>query len=201
MTDLQQNINDLSTFMQAPVFSTLDDNIQRAICAKKAELCAEYVIDIASKLHRNKFKGCYAPHKAVLLIAVAELVKEGVITSNVIHLDKELRERFKQVWGKCVPYGSPFKCEIRNPFTYMDNEELWDLSSDKNKAYLSWNAFCAFAHEETCDEVIAFLQATIVNDTISDEYQDSQRSIGLMAAEDMLGMMIVLPMVGMMMAV
>lgn len=198
MTPLQHDINDLTTFMQSAVFESLDDCTKAALERKKTMLCAEYVIGIARTLHRNKFKGCYAPHKAVMLIAIMRLAERGHWRNNVIVLDDELKAEFKKVWGESVPYGSPFKCEYRNPFTHMDSEEFWDLSGDKNKAFIAQEAFYAFTRAESRRIIEAFLKSTIVNDTVSTEYRTEHPSLR-MVAEDLLTVIPALPLLGMMM--
>lgn len=115
MNKVLSSINALTTFMQTEVYASLDDMTKVGLVRKKVELCGNYFLEIASNLNRNKFKGCYAPHKAVMVMAIMELVESGHITTNVIHLDKELKDKFKEVWQRVVPVGCPFKCEYRNP--------------------------------------------------------------------------------------
>ena len=186
MLNVQHHINDLTSFMRTEVYASLDDTTKSALVRKKVELCGNYFLGIARNLNRNKYRGCYAPHKAVMIMAVMELVKSVHITSNVILLDKELKGMFKEIWHRVVPDGSPFKCEYRNPFTYMDSEPFWDLSNDKDKAFISWEAFYAFSHEESRSAIRVFLIRSIHDDTISEEYRNSHPDINWMVAEDMI---------------
>ena len=186
MLNVQHHINDLTSFMRTEVYASLDDTTKSALVRKKVELCGNYFLGIARNLNRNKYRGCYAPHKAVMIMAVMELVKSGHITSNVILLDTELKGMFKEIWHRVVPVGSPFKCEYRNPFTYMDSEPFWDLSIDKDKAFISWEAFYAFSHEESRSAIRVFLIRSIHDDTISEEYRNSHPDINWMVAEDMI---------------
>lgn len=87
-------INDLTSLMQTEVYATLDDFTKAALVRKKVELCGNYFLEIACNLNRNKFKGCFAPHKAVMIIAIMEVVELGHISSNVILMDKELMDKF-----------------------------------------------------------------------------------------------------------
>ena len=87
MQNIQHQINDLTAFMLAEVFAELDDAMKAVLERKKVELFGNYFLQIAGNLNRNKKKGCYAPHKAVMIMAVMELVKTGHITTNVVHLD------------------------------------------------------------------------------------------------------------------
>lgn len=198
MTQIQSHINDLTSFMQTEVYASLDDMTKTALVRKKVELCGNYFLEIASNLNRNKYKGCYAPHKAVMIMAIMELIESRHITTNVIHLDKELKDKFKEVWQKVVPEGSPFKCEYQNPFTYMDSEPFWDLSTDKNKAFITWEAFYAFSHNESRLAIKEYLIRSITEETISVQYNNEHPSLNWMVAEEMLG---IIPLIGLMIAV
>lgn len=196
MTD-KENISALTTFMQTEVYASLDDLTKAALVRKKVELCGNYFLEMASNINRNKFKGCYAPHKAVMIMAIMELVESGQISSNVIHLDKELKDKFKEVWKKVVPEGSPFKCEYRNPFTYMDSEPFWDLSTDKDKAFITWEALYAFSHEASRAAIKDYLLRSVKDDTISEQYNNNHPTINWMVAEDIMG---IIPLIGLMIA-
>ena len=196
MTD-KENISALTTFMQTEVYASFDDLTKAALVRKKVELCGNYFLEIASNLNRNKFKGCYAPHKAVMIMAIMALVESGHISSNVIHLDKELKDKFKEVWQKVVPEGSPFKCEYRNPFTYMDSEPFWDLSTDKDKAFITWEALYAFSHEASRAAIKDYLLRSVKDDTISDQYYNDHPTINWMVVEDIMG---IIPLIGLMIA-
>lgn len=198
MNELQSHINDLTTFMQTEVYASLNDETKAALVRKKVELCSNYFLEIVSNLNRNKYKGCYAPHKAVMIMAIMELAESGYITTNVIHLDKELKSKFKEVWQRVVPVGSPFKCEYRNPFTYMDSEPFWDLSTDKDKAFITWEAFYAFSHNESRLAIKNYLIRSITEDTISEQYNNDHPTINWMVAEDILG---IIPMISFLVAV
>lgn len=198
MKSLLSHIYDLTSFMQTEVYASLDDLTKAALVRKKVELCGNYFLEIASNLNRNKFKGCYAPHKAVMIMAIMDLVESGHITTNVIHLDKELKDKFKEVWQRVVPAGSPFKCEYRNPFTYMDSEPFWDLSNDQDKAFITWEALYAFSHEASRSAIKNYLIRSIKDDTISEQYGADYPTINRMVAEDIMG---IIPLISFLVAV
>ena len=183
--------------MQTEVYTSLDDITKAALVRKKVELCGNYFLEIASNLNRNKYKGCYAPHKAVMILAIMELVESEHITTNVIRLDKELKNRFKEVWQRVVPVGSPFKCEYRNPFTYMDSEPFWDLSTYNDKAFITWEALYAFSHEASRSAIKNYLIRSIKDDTISEQY-NNHPTINWMVAEDIMG---IIPLISLVVAV
>lgn len=197
MKSLLSHIYDLTSFMQTEVYASLDDLTKAALVRKKVELCGNYFLEIASNLNRNKFKGCYAPHKAVMIMAIMDLVESGHITTNVIHLNKELKDKFKEVWQKVVPVGSPFKCEYRNPFTYMDSEPFWDVSTDKDKAFITWESLYAFSHEASRAAIKDYLLRSVKDDTISEQYNNDHATINWMVAEDIMG---IIPLIGSMIA-
>ena len=198
MTDLRENINILTTFMQSEVYASLDSVTKANLLEKKAELCGRYFLKMAANLNRNKVQGCYAPHKAVMIMAIMELVESGHITANVVCLDRELKDKFKEVWSRLVPAGSPFKCGYQNPFIYMDSEPFWNLTGRKDRAYITWESFYAFSHAASREAIREFLQGTIADDTISSQYRNSHPYIDWMVAEDIL---IVLPFVSLFTAI
>lgn len=127
-----------------------------------------------------------------------ELVESGYITTNVIRLDKKLRTKFKEVWEKVVPMGSPFNCECRTPFTHMDSEPFWDLIDDKSVAYITCEAFWAFSDQKAQRAIKEYLLRSIREDTVSAQYSSEHPGINWMVAEEVLG---IIPFVGLMIAV
>lgn len=77
MNKVLSRINDLTSFMQTEVYASLDDLTKAALVRKKVELCGNYFLQIASNLNRNKYKGCYALHKVVMILAIMKLVELG----------------------------------------------------------------------------------------------------------------------------
>ena len=157
----------------------------------------QYYISCFTSMNCNKYRGQVAPHKAVMIMATMELVESGQISSNVIHLDKELKDKFKEVWKKVVPEGSPFKCEYRNPFTYMDSEPFGDVSTDKDKAFITWEALYDFSHEASRAAIKDYLLRSVKDDTISEQYNNNHPTINWMVAEDIMG---IIPLIGLMIA-
>lgn len=56
-----------------------------------------HYIDAFSSLHTAKVKGHKAPHKAVLLLAIIDLIEEELIMTPYIDLSDELVERFNDI--------------------------------------------------------------------------------------------------------
>ena len=71
--------------------------------------------------------GRKAPHKAVLLLAIMDLVETGIIVMPQFVLSEQLEETFKKEWYRYI--GSPliFKCKVSTPFWHMQNEPFYSL--------------------------------------------------------------------------
>lgn len=78
---------------------------------------------IFSDLTRKK-----APHKPLLLLAVLDLVQQGIINSPVIDVTGdlvELNEHFNSYWRRVVPLGHA--SSIAFPFSRLNSEPFWSL--------------------------------------------------------------------------
>lgn len=85
-------------------------------------------IDVCSHLHVNKKQGKLAPHKAIMLLSVIDLVEEKIIQSNVIQIDDRLKEQFRSNWDKFVGDSSIFDCQFSNTFAHLSSDPLWKLN-------------------------------------------------------------------------
>lgn len=192
MTQLEE----LNNFISSSVFITLKPETRADIIECKARLLSSEVLKMFTSLNRNKIGNCYAPHKAVMLLAIMELVEKGHITSTKITLDKELKDTFKRIWGCTVPVGSSFTCEYRNPFTYMD-KSFWTPTADRNVAFISADVFAAMIDADSRSNLVSCLTDMIINDTVDDNTNiyniDSSDNMIFSAAEDL---MIAIPFIG-----
>lgn len=82
---------------------------------------------ILAKLNVNKVRNSMAPHKAVLLLAVSDLIEEGVISTPLIPLDDHLNRAFSARWKRHVPIYSHFNCNLSYPFFHLDSSSFWEL--------------------------------------------------------------------------
>lgn len=88
-------------------------------------------IEKFSNLHTAKVKGHKAPHKAVLLLAIIDLVEERNILSPRIHLSEELIDRFNIVWHRYLGTSTIFTPDVTKPFFHMQYESFWGLVNKK----------------------------------------------------------------------
>lgn len=86
-----------------------------------------YYREAFSSLHTAKAKGYKAPHKAVLLLSIIELVEEGVIASPRIELTDELERKFNEVWHRYLGTSAIFTPDIGKPYFHMQYESFWRL--------------------------------------------------------------------------
>lgn len=84
-------------------------------------------IEYFSKLHTNTQKGVKAPHKAIMLLSVIDLVEYGVITSNQIEFSERLEQQFQHNWSRYVGQSDVFQPRVGTPFWHLNNEPFWRL--------------------------------------------------------------------------
>ena len=73
--------------------------------------------------------GMKAPHKAILILSVIELIEDGLIQSNQILLSNILIEKFKQCWDRYIGNSTVFQADIGKPFWHLQSEPFWKLIS------------------------------------------------------------------------
>lgn len=96
----------------------------------------EYYSDLFAHLHTNKRCGKPAPHKAVLLLSVIDLVENGLIDSPQIKLSDELVKAFDNNWKRYLGALTLFTPDICKPFYHMQHEPFWCLREER-EAYSS----------------------------------------------------------------
>ena len=86
-----------------------------------------------ANLRTAKKLGLPAPHKAVLLLSVMELVEAGVITGNRIELSERLEKTFLKLWKRYVGTSVVFQAKVATPFWHLQNEPFWNLYLNNGK--------------------------------------------------------------------
>ncbi|MEN9998626.1 MAG: hypothetical protein RI922_1616 [Bacteroidota bacterium] len=86
---------------------------------------SKYISDF-KRLRRDRKNGG-APHKPILLLAIARLIQQSVIQSRFIEITPELVLEFKELWGKLVV--SNHSPNFSLPFFHMRSEPFWKLVS------------------------------------------------------------------------
>ena len=84
-------------------------------------------IELFANLHTNKQQGKKAPHKAIMLISVIELIASRHILSNQIEFTEELENCFLKNWKRYVGESFIFKPKAGTPFWHLNSEPFWQL--------------------------------------------------------------------------
>lgn len=84
-------------------------------------------VSLFCSLHTNKQKGMPAPHKAVLLLSVIDMIEAGFVRSNEIELSERLEQCFKHNWDRYIGRSVIFAPKIGTPFFHLHSEPFWSL--------------------------------------------------------------------------
>ncbi len=115
-------------------------------------------IDQLTHLHVSHARGFKAPHKAILMISVTELIRDLRIGSPVITLSDSLRNKFVGNWRKFIQINTPFICDINMPFPRMGTEKFV-VSSSEDSFELDKALFYWMRDQECSEEILASLIA------------------------------------------
>ena len=96
------------------------------ILLQSVNMCNKY-LEYFSSLRTAQKLGKPAPHKAILLLSVMELVESGVIKSNRIELTERLEQAFLKLWKRYIGTSLVFQPKIATPFWHLQNEPFWTL--------------------------------------------------------------------------
>lgn len=79
-------------------------------------------------------KGRKLPHKAILLLALMNLIETGVITGNRIGLDKVILNAFSNTWNIYFDTKVP---TVWTPFYHLKGESFWHFKANGNEGKLT----------------------------------------------------------------
>lgn len=85
-----------------------------------------------STLNTSKRAGRKAPHKAILLLSIMELIEEGVINESKVALSDKLIDKFNEIWSRLVN-DKTFNCNITAPYWHMRSEPFWKIIARQGK--------------------------------------------------------------------
>lgn len=90
-------------------------------------------ITLFSSLHTAKIAGKQAPHKAILLLSIMDLVEAGIITSSRIELSEALERTFARVWKRYIGSSLIFTPKVATPFWHLQNEPFYRLYTNNGQ--------------------------------------------------------------------
>lgn len=88
-----------------------------------------HYINCFSSLNTMKKLGKPAPHKALLLLSVIDLVECGLITDCRVPLSDILEKQFKHNTTRLLDESILFQPKISYPYYHMRSEPFWPLVS------------------------------------------------------------------------
>ncbi len=154
-------------------------------------------IDLIQNLNVNRRSTKLAPHKAILLLSVIDLIEEGIISTPFVSLSEELTHTFKVNWNRYVPPSSVFSCKLNYPFFHLSSSPFWKLeklpSYEEKKVYsmsalkhsfsgatISQELFNLLQHPDSRGKIKATLIATYLsNDTTGTNLNSYTLLLGL----------------------
>ncbi len=86
-----------------------------------------YYIDLLAHMSVNKNKSKTAPHKAILLLTIIDMIEEGEIISPFIPISESLQDNFKRIWSAHVSGRSGYEDRIAYPFFHLSSSPFWEL--------------------------------------------------------------------------
>lgn len=109
----------------------------------------ERYVQLFASLNTLKQKGKPAPHKAILLLSIIDLIASGEIKTNRIDMSSALIRRFKWNWKIFVndERGNNNQL-IKIPFKHMGSEDFWNVSPDEKYAFIESPLFFLLKKEE-----------------------------------------------------
>ncbi len=143
----------------------------------------EYKFEFA-KLNVNKKGSKIAPHKAIMLLTVIDLINTGDIDSPFVPLTGTVEKRFKAIWEKYVKDDGHFSCKMNYPFYHLSSSSFWQLQrlstyEDRTEysslsmlkrsyagALLSQDLFDLLSREETQNELKQILIDTYLQPSV-----------------------------------
>jgi len=88
----------------------------------------DYIFQL-SYMNTAKRMGPPAPHKAVMLLSVIDLVEAGIIRIPSFEHTASLEEKFHEIWKRYVGISLFFKPVPATPFYHLCNEPFWRLNA------------------------------------------------------------------------
>lgn len=116
-------------------------------------------IDHLTHLKVSHSGGYKAPHKAVLMITVAEMIRDGAIKSPVIVNDEPLRNEFTRNWYRFIQVNTPFIGKIDMPFAHIGTEKFV-VDSSLSTFEIDRELFLLMQDSQTSEEIISSLIST-----------------------------------------
>lgn len=102
-------------------------NIETLSVAEEALKGIDYYVNKFKKLRCYTQQGKPAPHKAIMLLAVMNLIRKGIIKETRIYPNKELKAEYISVADSVEYDKSLFAPSFNSPFVHLIGDGFWYL--------------------------------------------------------------------------
>lgn len=92
-------------------------------------MLSRYVEQFTS-LNTAKRMGKAAPHKAVMLISIIDMIQSGLNKENEFYFTEALQRMFDLNWNRYVGDSILFRPVAATPFWHLGGEPFWSLRRD-----------------------------------------------------------------------
>ena len=111
-----------------------------------------------SKLKVSSSGGFKAPHKAILLITITEMVRGGYFDSPQIVNNSLLKSFYEKNWHRYVQINTPFVCNVSMPFQHIGSEPFCNQLTS-TRISIDEDLFNLMRMQEDSEEIITTLIA------------------------------------------
>ena len=115
-------------------------------------------ISYFGKLRVSHAGGFKAPHKAILMITITEMVRDGYFESPEIEESPLLKKFYDSNWYQYIRINSPFVCNVDMPFQHIGSEPFCTQIS-YNKIELDEDLYDLMTDQEDSEAIITTLIA------------------------------------------
>lgn len=92
----------------------------------------QYYTELLSNLHCKVTFGQRAPHKAILMLSIIDLIETGVLDNTFIPFIQEIESQFLNNWLRYVGHSDAFKPRASLPFWHFSYEPFWNIKLKDN---------------------------------------------------------------------
>lgn len=141
-----------------------------------------------ANLNVHKKGKIIAPHKAIMLLTVMDLIDTEDINSPFVPLSGTLEKRYKSIWDTYVPQDGHYKCNMHYPFFHLSSSNFWEMqklstfeeSDDYTSMPMLKRSFAgALLHQDLFDILSNEENRAILKEVLIDNYLRSPSDTGL----------------------
>ncbi len=122
----------------------------------------KHYIELLTHLHTISSGGLKAPHKAILMLTVTEMIRDGLIGSPVVPNNDLLKRYFVKNWHKYIQIQTSFIGDVNMPVNHIGSEKFV-VSNNFSQFEIDRDLFFLMQDQEDSAALIAALVATYLS--------------------------------------